>query len=916
MGVRLFLAHSVPVWVLSLALAQCLFLSPAVLAENSAQENAISPSAFYAAQLTEQNIGRLPAIGMDGIGGIDDWFLTNGTLCAVISSKKHASYLSLHGGVLVDLWHCDSANDQWNSSHPQFNLQKNEIPITQSISAGSNAQQAFVETRATREGLEARIRYSFSALSPAELDIETRITRVGEGESIGMFGSLVLHPRGSLTPYTLDTEAREYSRGANQPAVHSSDQLSVIGSVAVADLQILLGSRHIQPSITYGVKNDGALLRYEDGTQEPLHQFLLGGQDFSLFGAFTVSFPSWWSRTPGPVSFISGLLADLNPGETFLLRQSVLVAKGSTAAGITDRVYGGALIKGKLDTAEAGIAVTDGEGKAVTFLRPAADGRFEFAAPMGLQALKLTIETPWSTTVHSAKVTEPAFDLGELNTGAVAVLRLPQGETMNLVFEGVAAGGTDSEADTEADAETDGQSFNPIFQRELLSRQLGGEQSLTGPESHRISLAGVPDDLREVQLPPGAYRITASRGPEYSATVTNVKLAAGEATTLEVALPKRVLQTANLVSADFHLHSGLSFDSSLSPTQRVIDFVAQGGEIMVPTEHFVTYSLGNTIEALGLEEEIISFPGVEISGMASSEVAPTTIGHSNVFPVEADASAFLGGTLPFENLRLGQVIGAYKAKFPRSIYQLNHPRDTGMDDDIAFLNHLSQGVAYDPELPLTEAPNALLLEKHAGSAYRDIDFDVMELLNGHDMALYTLNRTDWFSFLKQNIYHVATANSDSHMSAQLVAYPRNMLSIEHTSLAEVSTADIVDAVMAGRVYGTTGPMLTVSLEDKGPGETFTGAEAMLNVVVESASWIPVTEARVWVNGELSETFPIVVGEPLAVALALDTDSFVFVEVAGAPSPIYSAVAPGYAPFAFANPIFVDVAGDGWRFGEG
>lgn len=861
----------------------------------NAQEAAPSPSQFYAAQLSLDNIERLPAIGMDGIGGIDDWFLTNGTLCAVISGKNHASYLSLHGGVLVDLWHCNSANDQWNSSHPQFNLQKDQIPVTRRITAASDASQAYVETVAEREGLQARIRYSFTAQNPEQLDIETQITRVGEGDSMGMFGSLILHPRGSLTPFTLDTEAMEHSRGADQPAVYGSDQLSVIGSVVVADLQILLGSRHIQPSITYGVKNTGAFLVQPDGTQEPLHQFLLGGQDFSLFGAFTLPFPSWWSRTPGIVSFLSGLLVDLDPGETFLLNQSVLVAEGSTAAGITDRVYDGVRVTGTLDTAEAGIAVNDAQGRAITFVRPNAQGKFTFVAPGGVEALVLTVETPWSTQTQSAQLGATTLDLGAISTGAVATLQLPQGDAMNLVFEG--------------------EGFQPIFARELLSRQLDGAPSLTGPESHRVSLAGTPADVREVKLPPGTYQVTATRGPEFSATVTQVDLVAGQTTVLAIEPPLRVVNTQGQVNADFHLHSGLSFDSSLSPAQRVIDFVAQGGEVMVPTEHFVTYDLGPTIAALGLSEEVFSFPGVEVSGMARSDVAPTTIAHSNVFPVVADSNAFMGGTLPFENKRLGQVIGTYKAAFPESVYQLNHPRDVGMDDDIAFLNHLSQGVAYDPELPLTEAPNALLLETHAGSAYRDIDFDVLELLNGSDMALYELNRTDWFSFLRQNIYHVATANSDSHMSAQLVAYPRNMLVVGDDSFGELTTRRIIDAVKAGKVYGTTGPMLEVAFENAGPGETFVGSQGQLTISVASADWIPVSEARVWLDGQLHATLALTVGEPLYYEMAFAHDSFVFVEVAGEPSEIYSTVAPGYAPFAFANPVFIDIAGDGWRFGE-
>lgn len=850
---------------------------------------------FYAAQLSEENVELLPAAGMDGIGGLEDWFLTNGVLCAVISGKSHASYLSLHGGVLVDLWHCDKANDQWNSSHPQFNLQKDEIPDTQEIAAGHSNTQSWIETRATREGLEATIRYSLSADNPEQLDIETRIVRLSEGETLGMFGSLVLHPRGSLIPFTLDTETQEYSRGANQPPINTADQLSILSSVVVADLQILLGSKHIVPSIAYGIKNAGASLLYPSGTEEPLHQFLLGGQDFSLFGAFTGSFPSWWSRTPGMVSFLGGLMFDLNMGETFILRQSILVTPNSSAAGITDRLYRGALVTGKVDTPQAGITVSDAEGNAITFLRPEQNGEFRFRVPAGIEAITLAIETPWGTQEVSTPIADKSIALGSVTTGAVGTLRLPRGDVMNLVFQA--------------------EHFKPVFNHELVSSQLGGERSLSGPESYRISLAGTRSDLQEVKLPPGKYRILASRGPEFSATETNVKVMAGKTGALTIPLPQRVLATPGLVSADFHLHSGLSFDSSLSPEQRVIDFFAQGCEIMVPTEHFVTFDLRPTIAALGLENDIISFPGVEISGLARTAIAPTTIGHSNVFPVEADSNAFMGGTLPFENQRLGEVIGAYKTQFPDSIFQLNHPRDVEMDDDIAFLNHLSQNVGYDPDKLLTEEPNSLLLEKHEGSAYRDIDFDVMELLNGKDMALYELNRTDWFSFLRQNIYHVVTANSDSHMSSQLVAYPRNMLAIEHETLADISTHDIVQAVKAGRIYGTTGPMLEIELNGTAPGGTFVGSEATLTINAESADWVPVNEARIWLNGQLHDTLPLSSGTPVRVELKVDSDSFIFVEVSGTASESYSAIAPGYQPFAFANPIFMDIAGDGWRFAE-
>lgn len=75
------------------------------------------------------------------------------------------------------------------------------------------------------------------------------------------------------------------------------------------------------------------------------------------------------------------------------------------------------------------------------------------------------------------------------------------------------------------------------------------------------------------------------------------------------------------------------------------------------------------------------------------------------------------------------------------------------------------------------------------------------------------------------------------------------------------------------------------------------------------------EARLWLNGELWQTLPAAVGARLAVPVEVSSDSFLFVEVVGEPGDIYRVVAPGFTPFAFANPVFLDIDGDGWRFGE-
>ena len=77
-----------------------------------------------------------------------------------------------------------------------------------------------------------------------------------------------------------------------------------------------------------------------------------------------------------------------------------------------------------------------------------------------------------------------------------------------------------------------------------------------------------------------------------------------------------------------------------------------------------------------------------------------------------------------------------------------------------------------------------------------------------------------------------------------------------------------------------------------------------------AGAVPVAELRVTVNAELVHREPVTAGARRELPLAFDRDAFVLVEVEGAAEGLYATVLPGFAPLAFANPIFVDADGDG------
>jgi hypothetical protein len=73
---------------------------------------------------------------------------------------------------------------------------------------------------------------------------------------------------------------------------------------------------------------------------------------------------------------------------------------------------------------------------------------------------------------------------------------------------------------------------------------------------------------------------------------------------------------------------------------------------------------------------------------------------------------------------------------------------------------------------------------------------------------------------------------------------------------------------------------------------------------------------VFVNGALEGRLDLSESRELSLPLHFAGDAFVTVEVEGAvedADSIYAALAPGFTPFAFTNPIFVDADEDGrWQ----
>jgi len=855
----------------------------------------------WAGSVTPENAVQRLVGGPDAVGGTGDFALGNGTVCALVSNPSRAMDVSPGGGFLVDLGHCGVGDDYLSNLVPLVNVSRANVPRVEAVSTDFDDREARVTTTARWNGIEIRTVYRLGTRDPTVLSLETQAERVADGGHFALLGLLAVHPSGSLRAFTLDTELPELAAGFDHPPSPSEQWTSIFRGLERADVQILVADDGFGAGIAYGLHLESAVLERPDGTRVELPMVALNGIPFTVLGVF--SRPFWLGGGPrlGLLELAQAPFMDLSKGSKLVLHHRLYVGDRPDVASVTDHLWPrGPLVRGRVDDPSARLHVSH-EGLPTTYVRPDPDGRFSFRVPQAA-GYELRAVAPGEREVRlPIDVPEDGLELGSVALGRVGRVLLPRGHAMRLIFQGI-----------------DG-TPDPRLRDDLLGLHYGGEPVGQGALSSDVSLAGTPDDPATVELPPGRYRVLATHGLEWSLEQTRVDVRAGETTPLTIGIPRHVVDTPGWILADLHVHAGGSFDSTLPYRERIRSFAAMGAEVLVSTEHDHVVDYRPIARAMGLGDIVHIVPGLEVTSILRSEAAPYTTGHANAWPLVPEPFVHRGGALTSQGVRLRTPIAELRARPGEHVFQLNHPRraEGGLDEE-AFLTHLAVvGRPFDPTRPLGAAPNRVLLDTDPETGLRDLDFDAIELLNGVTdtrLRAYRRTRADWFSLLLQGERRTGTSNSDSHRLGQVVALPANFIRVVEDRPSRLDESAFVRAILGGELVGTTGPFVSVDLGGVGPGGTFTGGSGELVVTVEAPDWVPVAELRVYQNGRLVETHPIARGGSLRLPLAFDADAFVTVEVEGDPggpeSAGYRAVAPGFVPFAFTNPIFVDADGDG------
>jgi hypothetical protein len=376
---------------------------------------------------------------------------------------------------------------------------------------------------------------------------------------------------------------------------------------------------------------------------------------------------------------------------------------------------------------------------------------------------------------------------------------------------------------------TDADTGKPVVARLLVKGEGGTLDPNFGPD-YRATGAGPLMDLLEEEvttpLPAGKYRVSATKGLEWSIDAESVEVTSGRTRVVELAI-RHVVPTPGLVGCDLHVHARPSFDSPVTPEDRVLSLISAGIDFAVPTEHNLVGDYTPALEVLKLGKHLAHVAGVEVT------TYNPRFGHFGVFPWP------VGPVVPaFRGTTPAGVIGSSRRGDPNRLVQIHHPR---LPNGIGYF----QIAGFDPKSG--RAPVGMRT-----------DFDAIEVYNGYDMASRARVEQvldDWYALLNLGKRIVATGSSDSHrIQYQWAGYPRTYAAVDPRAAgdtgAPIDTAAVVASLKRGHGFVTSGPMIELELGD-GPKPARPGDEISIKgtslkgrLLVRAAPWVDVSTVEV------------------------------------------------------------------------
>jgi hypothetical protein len=891
--------------------------------------------------------------GSDATGGIGDWALSNGIVQAVVDDvgyqvdRYQASGVfvpiqgnqALSGGTLVDLGLVGHDDDQITSIYPLLNANsRNAVQyVPASFARHDPTLPAVIANVDTTAGIASLTVDGFALLgpNPQQLTIETEYS-LRAGESFLRVRSTLRNTGTTSLPVTSFGDSILLGRGGTFPFAASPGRgFTVRPGAALAFYHTVLG--RLAPG---------------DGVADTDAMKPAGEVSYTFYGEDGVVY----ALGDSTVSTVGKppLGAPLAPGATYVYERRIYVGDRNDAASSTDLVLPeisqrshvpmgrvrGRLVSPSGDPFRASITVVEtdavpstpqaetllsgltGDASPLPITQIYTDsgraGLFEAVVPAGRNQLSIEVESrdpiaPISFQVLADQVTDVG-DVTLSQTGRLAV-HVTDADGGLAIPARVTLIGIDVPSPTLG---------VPLDLRDANGQPQLLERKYSSPYKN-VLYTETGDG--EVALRPGRYRAIASHGVEYDMGWADAQVTAGGRVALSLAV-RRAVDTTGWLGADFHIHASPSADSSVPPADRVRSYAAEGVQVMVSADHDFVFDYGPLIRSMGLASRVASIVGCETTTVRPFAAFPSGVGHFNGWPLVPQPQSRKNGAPEDEQSEPGVLYDRLRGLGAR-VVQMNHPFTEGQ----GFLG----AIGFDATKSVGVPPNDALLRPSAlGTGTTNLDFDAIEIYNGLSQSQLDLARAAWFSLLDQGIVKTATANSDSHDLSP--SGPGLGPGMPRTYVAYTGDADLAGfdatafdaALAAGRAFGSSGPFVAVDATSgarhAGLGETLPASGGVaIHVRVQAPCWIPIGDVRLWANGALLADDPVspdCVGTPRydhVFAAAPSADTYYVVEVLE-PTPrppptgflqqLAALVYPQVHFEAFANPIFVDVDGNG------
>ncbi len=510
---------------------------------------------------------------------------------------------------------------------------------------------------------------------------------------------------------------------------------------------------------------------------------------------------------------------------------------------------------------------------AIALARSDGTGAFEFWLPQGTYRLQARPRDRWP--LRSAVVKAHVSDLTPvmLWVSEPALLRFRITDESGLIPGRLTFLGTNSTPDP----------------------NLGPDYRASGAANYIYAPLGTG----QVTLPPGNYRVVASRGPAYDSHTADLFLPEGGTVDVIFRL-RKALTLPDWLSADFHTHSAASFDSAVALRDRLVSALCEGLDIIVLTDHNVVTDPKSLPSDDRLLERLMTLPGVEVT--------TPRLGHFTVFPLEPNGERSDGGAPPFDKTTATELFSAIRSRPEKPILIVNHPRfgNLGYFHIFRFPN---------PEGQPPEGASG--------------DFDGLELMNGKAQDDLGILLRDWFSFLNQGKRVVAVGGSDSHgLVWDEVGYPRNYISVGDGVRRSLTADQLKTAILRGALSISLGPFVHLTLKGQAIGSMLLPDERgrlPFTILVQSPNWVVVNRVELIGNGRVIKAWEIKKQPSKSVHITLSGTVDVrqdtwFIAVASGPAGGLEPVVKPFRdrtgrlipvqPMAVTNPIWVDADGDG------